>query len=108
MTSLMSNVYWLNKEEDRLEHLVTGLIGVFDSRERAIKVWNDKLIELGIPEDRLYEYAPTKELEHRIILLNDDGKAETEHVDNARIVFQLMIKDSELNEVLTNEFSKKE
>ena len=105
MTSLMSNVYNYMKETDKMEHMVTGFIGVFDSREKAMNVWNDTLIELGVPSGRVHEYAPGEGIGHRFILLNMNGKM-AEKMEDVEFIIELMIKDSELNEVLKNEYAQ--
>ena len=105
MTSLMSNTYLYDREKDKLEHVVTGFIGVFDSRKRALNVWNDTLVELCVPKERIYEYQPLEGISNRFVLLDIDGKM-TDKGEDVDFVIELMIKDSELNEVLKNEFAE--
>ena len=102
MTILMSNTYTYDREADKLNHNFTGFIGAFDTREKAMEVWNDTLREFGVPEDKLQMFAPSEIIGNQFVPVNEIGKW-AEKVEDVRFTIELMSKDTEMNKVWRKE-----
>lgn len=97
MTILMSNVYGYDAESG-ISHIATGFIGAFDSREKAMDVWNDTLKEKGVPESKFQEFAPSCILGNQFIQVDRNGKW-TEDKGDVEFIIELMSVDTEMNKV---------
>ena len=96
MKVVMSNLYLINGNVIP-QHLLTGLIGVFDTREKMMDVWSGKLNELGIPDWEQKNYLP--DVAGRTeIKIDENGK----YIDGIMgcYVLELMSVDTEMNKVL--------
>ena len=96
MTVIMSNLYLLNNDMS-VQHLLTGLIGVFSTRELAMKAWDGKMEELGIPDWERKNYEPDV-AGRTMIIITEDGK----YIDGilGEYVLELMSIDTEMEKVL--------
>lgn len=99
MTVLMSNTYVYDKEEGTQEHVVTGLVGVFEDRAKAMPVWNDNLKTIGVPDEVAETLDPKDTTYHAFVSLDENGKY-TDDVEKCEFIIELMIKDTELNKIL--------
>lgn len=99
MTVLMTNTYVYDKEEGTQEHVVTGLVGVFEDRAKAMPVWNNNLKEIGVPDEVAETLDPKDTTYHVFVSLDENGKY-TEDEDKVEFIIEFMIKDTELNRVL--------
>ena len=105
MTILMSNTYVYDKETSEAVHVVTGFIGAFDSREKAMDVWNNTLKDFGVSEDMIPEFGPSCIIGNRFIPIDMNGKF-VEDIDDAEFIIELMSKDTEMNKVWESEMAK--
>ena len=99
MTVIMSNTYVCD-ETNNVKQAFTGLIGVFESREKGIEVWNSTLRKIGVPEDELDDFQPGEGIKNTVIMLDENGKF-TDDMDKVMFFLELMIKDTEMNKILT-------
>ncbi len=99
MTVLASNTYF-KMEDGTFQQMVTGIIGVFEDRNYAMKVWNDKLKELDVPEEEFDNYGPLDPIGNTLVELDENGKW-TDDDEKVKFAIELMSKDTEMNKVLT-------
>lgn len=101
MVIIMSNTYLMN-DDGSVQHLFTGVIGVFDTKDKAMNAWCGKLEELGIPDWEQINYAPDV-AGRTLIRIGEDGK----YIDGIMgyYAIELMSVETEMNKVLGTEDS---
>ena len=103
MIILMSDTYMYDRSTDKTDHVVTGLIGAFETEEKAIEVWNEQLKEMGVPEELFIDSIEDGFYGQRSYTVDMDGQY-TDDIDNVEFIIYIMSKKTELNKVLTNEY----
>lgn len=98
MFVMISNTYMVD-EVDGLTHVVTEIVGVFETREIFQKVWNDTLKNIGVPEEEFEEYQPGDIIGNTFVPIGSDRKY-TENQDDAEWIIELGSKEIEMNKVL--------
>ena len=101
MTLVLTNLYHIGEENFTYNHLVTGIVGLFETRELAFEAYKGKLKELGIPEEEFEDYVlvDAGQVQHIEIMLDEDAKCCENNENEEKFVFQISIKDVEMNKV---------
>lgn len=78
--------------------IVSGLIGVFEKKEEAIKIMRQELVKLGMPND-LYEDDSCF-----TIFVDSDGRWVDDDSENDEFMMVFECKEVELNKSLCDNF----